>query len=175
MTTHGYFNLSSSERTIHNHVIDMPLINSALAIDEFQIPTGKYLTPKTSPSLFFTKPEILGPRIADPGLSPTKGFDHFFLSPKISSELVTVESQDGKLGMKVFTNAPGFQFYTGNWLSESLPSKKSHLKYGPYSGFCIEPSAPPDSINSSEFAHLVKVNVGESWKENVTYRFYSLK
>jgi hypothetical protein len=101
MTTHGYFNLSK-DQTVHDHIVKMPNITCALAIDEFQIPTGKYLYPDTCPNLFFLRPATIGERLTDASLIDTKGFDHYYLSPKESGVPITKDCFSENILAKIY-------------------------------------------------------------------------
>ncbi|MBS4914256.1 MAG: galactose mutarotase [Veillonella sp.] len=54
------------------------------------------------------------------------------------------EFRGGGLTLTVLSDAPGFQFYTGNWVKDT---GRDGTKYGPHSGMCIEPSFIPNDCN----------------------------
>ncbi len=56
-----------------------------------------------------------------------------------------VEHQASGRVMDVYTNQPGLQFYTGNYLGEN--QGKGGLFYPQHSGFCLETQNYPDAIN----------------------------
>ncbi|WP_298705016.1 aldose epimerase family protein [uncultured Veillonella sp.] len=63
------------------------------------------------------------------------------------------------LTLRIYSNAPGYQFYTGNWLQEK---GRNGVTYGPHAGMCIEPQFIPDDCNLPYF--------GESFtRPNVIY------
>ena len=57
--------------------------------------------------------------------------------------IVTHEASGRQL--EVSTNAPGVQFYTGNFLDGSLTGKRG-VAYGRHSGFCLETQHFPSSV-----------------------------
>jgi aldose 1-epimerase len=174
MTSHPYFNLSPSGADILDHVMYMPEVACALAVDDSQIPTGTLVNTATFPSLFFTSAASLGSRVRDASLKATRGIDHYYLASNNSDSLmVTVTNPSSNFGLRVYSTAPGLQVYTGNWLDASLPFKASRGAYSPYAGVAIEPSAPPNAINMAEYAHLVTVKQGETWKQQIVYELFS--
>ena len=63
------------------------------------------------------------------------------------------------LTLRVYSDAPGYQFYTGNWLQER---GHENQVYGPHAGMCIEPQYIPNDCNLHGF--------GQSFtKSNVKY------
>jgi len=86
------------------------------------------------------------------------GFDHNYLvhsAPKESglSLVGSVEHEESKRVMKVYTTAPGVQVYTGNYLDGVNPSPqicKDGAVYGQWQGFCLETQTFPDGIMSLE-------------------------
>ena len=169
LTAHSYFNLSNSP-TIHDHVVHFPGADQAFAMDETQIPTGQLLGPLNNPGLFFLEKSVVGPRLNQPQLSALRGFDHFYLT----KQPCFIECPSTKVGLKVWSDVPGFQFYTGNWISEALDAKQGG-KYGPYAGLCIEPSYPPNSINMSDYADHVMITPTKPFQSTISYQVYSME
>jgi len=55
--------------------------------------------------------------------------------------IVDVSSPDSNIGVKISSTKPGFQFYTGHFLS---------APFSPFDGFCIEPQYIPNAINREQ-------------------------
>lgn len=55
--------------------------------------------------------------------------------------------------LEVFTQEPGVQFYTGNFLDGRHASRGQ--TYSRRSGFCLEPQHHPDAINQAAFPSVV--------------------
>jgi aldose 1-epimerase len=74
-----------------------------------------------------------------------------------------LEPRSGRV-LELFTEEPGVQFYSGNFLDGSLSGKGR--TYGHRSGFCLEPQHFPDSPNHPAFPDTIlrpgKVYVTES-------------
>ena len=71
--------------------------------------------------------------------------------------------------MQVYTDEPGLQFYTGNFLDCTLPAKGGGT-YAKRSGFCMETEHYPDSPNQKGFPSVV-LNPGEKYSSHTTFKF----
>ncbi|KAJ3274152.1 hypothetical protein HDV01_003435 [Terramyces sp. JEL0728] len=163
ITIHPYFNLSGFKSpTVVDHVVDMN-VTGVLELNGNQIPTGKVLTAKERPSLFL-KNERVGDKL--PKIAEFRGYDHYYLGSSIQ-----VQCPETKIQLEATSSYPGFQFYTGNWLDDSLKAKSVHKQYQPYAGFCIEPSYPPNSINIPEYSPKVILKKGQCQTHSIKYRF----
>jgi aldose 1-epimerase len=75
--------------------------------------------------------------------------------------------------MEVFTDQPGLQFYSGNFLNGSNVGKGGVI-YKPHSGLCLETQHFPDSPNKPSFPSVV-LNPGETYKTVTAYKFSIIK
>lgn len=95
--------------------------------------------------------------IADPQGSPLALDHNFVLSSEegngIGEEAVAeLRAPDNSLRLRLWTDQPGLQVYTGAGLC--LPASVSGLhgqKYPRFGGICLEDQNFPDAINKSEF------------------------
>ena len=71
--------------------------------------------------------------------------------------------------MEVFTDLPGIQFYTGNFLDGSLTGKEGAV-YVQRSGLCFETQFFPNAIHVPDFAQPV-TKAGERYHTVTMYRF----
>ena len=71
--------------------------------------------------------------------------------------------------LEVFTEEPGVQFYTGNFL-DGKTAGKNGVVYNRQSGFCLETQHFPDSPNQLHFPST-KLNQGETYKTATFYKF----
>ncbi len=69
----------------------------------------------------------------------------------------------------MYTDQPGVQFYTGNFLDGSLTGKGGTV-YGQHSGFCLETQHFPDSPNQPAFPSTV-LRPGEEFTSATVFRF----
>ena len=110
------------------------------------------------------------------------GYDHNFSIWPINSGTTgqnrfvgrSVHPKSGRT-LDVYSNQPGVQFYTGNflptWEDESLIGK-NYTMYEQHGGFCLETQIYPDAINQGSKFNLKSVlNPGEIYYHNVMYVF----
>ena len=81
------------------------------------------------------------------------GYDHnFILCPKISKEFhnksipLGASVTNGELTLNVYTDQPGLQFYTGNFLGGE-PNFRYGVKRIKHGAFCLEAQTEPNCIN----------------------------
>jgi aldose 1-epimerase len=71
--------------------------------------------------------------------------------------------------MELFTDQPGLQVYTGNFLDGSTPSARGRL-WRQGDGIALEPQLFPDSPNRPEFP-APWLAPGETYRAYVEWRF----
>jgi aldose 1-epimerase len=98
------------------------------------------------------------------------GYDHYFLvDGEGLRRAARVDSPDGRIGLELWTDQAGLQFYTGNTLN-LLKGGKQEERYRRYDGFCLEPQAWPDAPNHHHFPNFI-LRPGESYDWVTEYRF----
>ncbi len=122
----------------------------------------------------FTTPKKVGQDIETDydQLNWGKGFDHnWILKTKKGQTALVASLYDEVSGryMEVFTDLPGIQFYTGNFLDGSLTGKDG-AKYIQRSGLCFETQYFPNAINVSSFEQPV-TKAGETYHTETIYKF----
>ncbi len=153
LTNHAYFNLNGagSEAVLnHNFTINA---NYFIPTDEKSIPTGEIASVKGTP-FSFVKEKQLGQDIDndDIQLKNSGGYDHNFCINDYDGTLKTAAIIKGdKSGIKLTlkTTLPGFQLYSGNFLSGE--GGKPNYYLGKRAGFCLETQFYPDSPNNPHF------------------------
>lgn len=173
LTQHSYFNLSGDfTAQIFDHEL-MLNADAFLAVDENQIPTGAYRAVAQTP-FDFSSFKTMGKdfNAESNQLEIGNGYDHcFIINPSETAMVEAAVVHHPKSGrvMKVFTDQPGVQLYTGNFLDNTLTAKNGGI-YGPQTGFCLETQHFPDAPNQSNFPTTV-LNPGESFTSETWFQF----
>lgn len=171
LTQHSYFNLAG-DGDILGHYLSLDA-DSFVAIDAESIPTGE-LTPVTGTPFDFRRPRQIGERIGQPDkqLRHGSGYDHNFVLNQVDGTSLTraarvCEPVSGRM-LELWTQEPGVQFYSGNFLDGSLHGKGR--TYAHRSGFCLEPQHFPDSPNQPQFPDVI-LRPGQVYQTESRYRF----
>ena len=173
LTNHSYFNLrGEGNGDVLKHSLHLPA-ERYTPIAEDMIPTGE-LAPVAGTPFDFNTVQTIGKRIeADhPQLEVAGGYDHNFVlktEPGQLSRIATVSEGDTGRTMEVWTDAPGVQFYSGNFLDGSQVGKSGHpyIKNG---AFCLETQHFPDAPNQANFPDSI-LRPGQSYRTRTSYRF----
>ena len=104
-----------------------------------------------------------------PQLIRAKGFDHCFVKTGVDELFAhLVHAKNGR-SLRVFSNAPGLQLYTSNFLNGPYPGKHGKI-YKPRQAICLEPQAFPNAPRESNFPAAV-LGVNEKYEHHMVYKF----
>lgn len=173
LTQHTYFNLAGhNSGDILNHLIR---INSGkfTPVNQNQIPNGEIADVSNTP-LDLQAFKRIGDVIKLPHqqLKYCAGLDHnYVLKQQFDSELrlaAEVREPNSNRSMRVITDQPGIQVYSGNFIQEVVG--KDSAIYKPHYGLCLETQHFPDTPNHSNFPSA-KLLPNQTYKSRTIYQF----
>lgn len=171
MTNHTYFNLNGHESgTILSHQITLDS-DAFTRADAQSIPTGEIVDVTDTP-MDFRKGRVIGTDIDSSyeAILLGQGYDHNWVLKNNGKFVKVAEAVGDKSGiiMEVYTDLPGIQVYTGNFL-DGEPGKEGAV-YPRRAGVCFETQFFPDAVHHEEFPSPV-CRAGETYHTVTAYRF----
>jgi aldose 1-epimerase len=175
LSQHSYFNLAGDgRRDILGHLVQLDA-SWYTPVDSTLIPTGELASVDDTPFDFRT-PSAIGARIGHTHqqLEFARGYDHNFVLGERGSAgglrlaARVVEPTTGRT-LDVYTDQPGIQFYSGNFLDGSIRGKAGRV-YAHRFGFCLETQHFPDSPNKPTFPSTI-LRPAERYESRTVFRF----
>jgi aldose 1-epimerase len=176
LTNHSFFNLAgvgANGGGILDHRLTIPA-------DRY-LPVHANGIPLSEPSLVdatpfdFRKLHRIGVRIHDQidQIQIRQGYDHCYCLPggAVSEPRLAARVEEPRSGrvMELWTNQPGVQFYSGNFLDGSVTGKYGRV-YRQYDALCLEPQVYPDTPNRPDYPPA-RLDPGQTYRHTSLYRF----
>ncbi|MEU6603644.1 aldose epimerase family protein [Streptomyces shenzhenensis] len=174
LTNHTYYNLAGEgSGGIHDHELTLRAARYT-PTDAGLIPTGELARVAGTP-FDFRRAKAVGRDIRDghPQLVTAKGFDHNFVLDKgvtaRPEHIATLRDPRSGRTLKIATDQPGVQFYSGNFLDGSLVGTSGRT-YRQGDGLCLETQHFPDSPNQPSFPSTV-LRPGQTYRTTTIHTF----
>lgn len=148
ISQHSYFNLAG-EGDILGHELRVDAAHY-LPVRTGLLPSGQVREVAGTPFDFRLKRRI-GSALAeaDAQLALARGYDHnFVLAGGRGPQACLADPASGRQ-MEIYTDCPGLQFYSGNYLDGALGGKGRDFTR--HAGLCLEPQHFPDAPNQPGF------------------------
>jgi aldose 1-epimerase len=179
ITNHAYWNLSGegAARSALDQLLTIPA-ETYTPVGAGLIPTGEFRN--VAGTVFdFRKPTAISARVRDAGAEPQlvfgRGYDHnFVIARSVAKEprlMARVEDPVSGRGFELWSNQPGLQFYSGNFLNGTTIGK-SGRSYRQGDAIALEPQIFPDTPNQPTLGSA-RLAPGERYRNVIVYRFFT--
>ena len=169
ITSHAYFNLNGSGDILGHRL--WLASGQYTPVGPDSIPLAMACAAAGTP-FDFTVEKPLGRDIGqdDPQLRNVGGYDHNFVLDPAQGLRLAARLTGEKTGivMETWTEKPGVQLYTGNFLN--APGGRNGEHYHPRRGVCLETQFFPDSPNHPEWGDIL-LRPGQRYDYTTEYRF----
>lgn len=173
MTNHSYFNLSGdASRSILEDILYLNA-DAFTPVDSTFMTTGEIRPVAGTPIDFTTPKEIAADLdISDEQVKNANGYDHNWVlntegdTTRLAARLMSPASG---ITLEVYTDEPGIQVYSGNFLDGSVKGKKG-IAYRQRAAVCLETQHYPDSPNKPHWPR-VELLPGEKYTSHCIYKF----
>ncbi|WP_233222147.1 aldose epimerase family protein [Allosphingosinicella deserti] len=175
LSNHAYWNLAGegAPEGAMGHLLTIPA-DHFTPVNATLIPTGEF-RPVAGTIFDFRRPKPIGERVRtnEEQILFGKGYDHnWVVARDLSREprlLARVEEPNSGRVMHVYSNQPGIQFYSGNFLDGTIVGKSGRL-YRQGDAIVLEPQMFPDAPNQPAFGS-VRLNPGQTYRNSIQFRF----
>ncbi|VFB15358.1 aldose 1-epimerase [Bacteroides heparinolyticus] len=174
MTNHSYFNLSGNPAQAATDHILYVNADTYTPVDNTFMTTGEIAPVKDTP-MDFTTPKAVRQDIANFDFDQLKngnGYDHNWIlntQGDITRIAAKLTSPVSGITLEVYTNEPGIQVYTGNFLDGTVKGKKG-IVYNQRASVCLETQHYPDSPNKPEWPSVV-LEPGQTYNSECIFKF----
>ena len=174
MTNHAYFNLNGDPSLNSMNQILYIASDSITPVDSTFMTTGEMMSVAGTPFDFNT-PKAIEQDVTNfdnEQIKFGKGFDHnWVLNTKgdINKLAAKLTSPITGITLEVYTNEPGVQVYTGNFLDGTVTGKKG-IVYPQRASVCLETQHYPDTPNKAHWPSAL-LEPGQTYRSQCIYKF----
>lgn len=174
MTNHSYFNLNGDPSKPATDNILYIASDSITPVDSTFMTNGEMMA-VAGTEFDFNTPTPIAPRVTQFENEQVKfgnGFDHnWVLKTKgdISQVAAKLTSPTTGITLEVYTDEPGIQVYTGNFLDGSVKGKKG-IVYPQRASVCLETQHYPDSPNKPQWPSVL-LKPGDTYHSRCIFKF----
>lgn len=173
MTNHAYFNLSGNPAAEGTDQVLYVNADAYTPADAVLIPTGEFVPVEGTPMDFRT-PKTIGKDIeADyEQIRLGNGYDHNWVLNTAGDDTkvaFSLYSPTTGIYMEGYTDQPGVQVYSGNFLTGKIAGKHG-IFYPKRASVCLETQLFPDSPNHPEWPSAF-LRPGETYSHRCIYKF----
>lgn len=175
LTNHAYFNLGGVSNPARITGIDDHRLRVAasryLPVSDAAIPLPGAPAPVDGTPFDLRAGARLGDRLraGHPQMLAVRGFDHCFaLDGEGLRRAATLTHPSGR-SVVLWTDQPGLQVYTGNWL-DGTARGKGGAAYRMGDAICLEPGAFPDAPNRPDFPDAI-LRPGQTYRHRMALAF----
>lgn len=166
LTHHSYFNLNNGIGDIKDH--EVRIYGSWILDQDDNLVANGDLSSVADTEFDFHEFATLRER-----LNKIPEYDKSFVTDKDAvslSLMAEVRSVASGVLLQVFSTEPVVHFYSGKWIP--VIAGKKGIKYGPFSGLCLETHKHPNAVNISHFPDTV-VRPGEIYSSKTVYKVFA--
>lgn len=169
LTSHAYFNLEGAG-TVDDHLLEVPA-SSYTPVDAGSIPRGDHETVAGTPFDLRTARRV-GEVAREPHeqVVAARGIDHnLVIDGSGLRRVARLEAPRSRTVMEVWSDQPGLQVYTGNFLDGATLGRSGRLLRAG-DGIALEPQLFPDSPHHPEWPSAT-LRPGETYRSRIQWRF----
>ena len=172
MTNHSYFNLDGDAGSNADHLLTIDA-DAYTPVDSTFMTSGEIVTVEGTPMDFRT-PTPVGKRINDFDFVQLKngnGYDHNWVLKNEGrfDKVAEVTGDESGIVMEVWTDRPGVQVYTANFLENE--AGRNGAVYQKRDAVCLETQNYPDAVHQKNFPEAI-CKKGETYDTKTAYRFH---
>ncbi|MDH3000801.1 galactose-1-epimerase [Chelonobacter oris] len=174
LTNHAYFNLDgeSADQTVLQHRLRIAA-DHYLPVDAAGIPNAPLREVEKGGFDFRHAKVIAQDFLSDSDQQAVSGYDHAFLlnAPGLHAKAqVELQSSNGDLRLKIVTDQPAIQVYSGNFLA-GTPNRSGGV-YANHAGVALETQSLPDTPNHPEWFQYGGISkAGELYRKTTVFLF----